>query len=179
MTEANTIDPTTAKRFVGEIEKCFEELASLQGSYMNACAGVRTRIKDWKDAANEAGLPRKALNIELKRRELQRKLEAVTDDIDEDVVDLADQIREALGGMADLPLGQAAVDAADKGKKPAKPRKGKKADSETAASGSDALNSLINDDVPEGDVRPRHLREAEEARVAENTANLAGMKTLN
>ena len=107
--QSNTIDAAEAKRFVAEIEGCLNELLSLRGTYMADCKAVREQIKGWKDQANDAGVPRKALNLELKRRELEKKIAGLIEDADEDDAALADQIREALGGFADSPLGKAAV----------------------------------------------------------------------
>lgn len=142
---ANTIDPTTAKRFVSEIESCLEELLSERGTYMSRCKGIRERIKDWKDAANEAGIPRKALNIELKRRDLESKIEGLTKDLEEDDADVVEQLRDALGGFGDTPLGSAAIGAAS-----------------------------IDDLVAEHDPRPRFMKDAEAERVAKNKAAIEG-----
>ena len=114
MTEAgsNAIDPTTAQRFVGELDRCDEELLTLRGEYMQRCKNVRERKADWMEQAEAAGIPRSGLKVELKRRDLARKIKTLEADAGEEVVETADMIREALGSFADMPLGAAAVDAA-------------------------------------------------------------------
>ena len=192
--QSNTIDAAEAKRFVAEIEGCLEELLSLRGTYMADCKAVREQIKGWKDQANDAGVPRKALNIELKRRELEKKIAGLIEDADEDDAALANQIREALGDYAGTPLGQAAL--GESGEAPTeapKPRRGRKAKAAEPADKSAALDEIADDK----DVRPRFMQERdmvsesasemaarrkdrEEAeRVAENVERLAGIKTLN
>lgn len=180
MTEAtNMIDETKAKRFVAEIEKCDAELLGLKMEYAAKAKAPRDRKSDWIQQARDAGLPIEALKLELKRRDLDRKQQALVDDAEEETVDLADQIREALGDFAGTGLGGAAVKAAE-GETPAKParkRGGRKAagaqeSAAPAQSGGDALNSLVDGEAP--DDRPRFLREQEAARVAENTARLKG-----
>lgn len=192
MSTDNQIDPVVAKRWVGEIERKFDDLASERGSYMAACKEIRTQIGDLKDAAENAGLPKRALNQILKERVLERKLEALRDIEDEDAADLAEQLRTALGDFGDLPLGAAAVEKAEaktaKAGKGAKGGRKKKAttddmtaeDAIAAAHKSDPLSTLINDDVPgEKDLRPPFLRDKDQAAAEANAAALAGMKTLN
>ena len=114
MTEAgsNAIDPTTAQRFVGELDRCDEELLELRGEYMQRCKTVRERKADWMEQAEAAGIPRSGLKVELKRRDLARKIKTLEADAGEEVVETADMIREALGSFADMPLGAAALEAA-------------------------------------------------------------------
>ena len=121
MSEAgtNAIDPTTAQRFVGELDRCDEELLTLRGQYMQRCKTVRERKADWMEQAEAAGIPRSGLKVELKRRALALKLKTLESDAGEEVVETADMIREALGSFADMPLGAAAVEAAgDRGSAP-------------------------------------------------------------
>ena len=116
MTEAgsNAIDPTTAQRFVGELDRCDEELLTLRGEYMQRCKTVRERKADWMEQAEAAGIPRSGLKVELKRRNLARKIKTLEADAGEEVVETADMIRDALGGFADMPLGAAAVEAVER-----------------------------------------------------------------
>jgi hypothetical protein len=143
---SNGFDPTIVQRFVKEIEKHKETLLSYQGSYMKQCRDVRDMIKKAKELAKGEGIPTKQLNALLKERDLQRKLEGIREDFeDQEDLDTYDQLKEALGDFGELPLGAAALDA-------------KKQD-------DDAEVSAANDD-DETDVRPRHLREKEAERVA-------------
>lgn len=186
MSEAtNAIDPTTAQRFIGEIESCLEELLSERGSYMAKCKTIRERIKDWKERAGDAGISRKALNTELKRRDLQGKIDGLTEDWEEEDVEQLELLQTALGVFGDTDLGKAAIAKAEAAKGSRKGRgrraapKGQESDAPKAPGGGDALDGLVSDDVPD-DERPRFLREQEAARVAENTERLrGGIKPLN
>jgi hypothetical protein len=179
MSDQNTIDSAEARRVVGEIESMLAELLSLRGTYMAECKQVRERIKGAKEDAVEAGIPRKALNLELKRRDFERRIEALIHDADEDDAALADQIRKALGDFASLPLGMAAL--GESGEEPEKPAKRtRKARGAAPADKSAALDEIAADD---GDVRPAFLRERDlvaeakselDARIAENAERLEG-----
>lgn len=195
-TTSNGIDPVTAQRFVGEIERKIDEKLDAHMSYMTICKRIGEAINDLKEAASNAGIPKKALNKILKERGLLRKLEELRESAEEDVRDLVDQIREALGDdFSGFGLGAAAVSKADG--KPVGPEapetpeaakgKGRKkaTASATAPAGGDPLGSLINDDIPapandQADLRPRHVQKAEEDRAALNAEALKrGIKELN
>ena len=134
--EANTIDEGAAKRWMHEIERCDEELSSERGAYMARCKGIRDRVKDIYERASSDGVPRTALKTLRRERELIRKINSLKEGLDAEDIDLVDQVREALGPFGDLPLGAAAVEAAEASTPARTPRKAKK----------DALNSLIDDE---------------------------------
>lgn len=50
----------------------------------------------------------------MKTRQLENKLEAIRDGLQADEQETFDQIRNALGDLADLPLGQAALARAER-----------------------------------------------------------------
>lgn len=145
---SNAIDSTTAKRFVGELDRCDEELLTLRGEYMRACKGVRERKAGWMEQAEAAGIPRQGLKIELKRRDLARKLKTLESDAGEEVVETADMIREALGDFAALPLGGAAVAAAGGAEPAPKAKRGRPSKKAAGAplagepDGSDPLSKI-------------------------------------
>jgi hypothetical protein len=150
-TTANEIDEKKAQRYVGEIERCLDELLSMRGSYMAECKEVRERISDWKSKADDDGVPRAALNAALKERELVKKLAAVTADMQDDAKALVQQLRRKLKPVAELPLFGAAIAQAER--KAAEGAKGK-----AGISGADLEKAMgADDDV--GDPRPRFLRE--------------------
>ncbi len=195
MSGSNEIDSAEAQGVVGQIENCLAELLSLRGSYMADCKRVREQIKGIKEEAVEAGIPRKALNLELKRRDFEKRIASLMQSADEDDAALADQIRAALGDFADSPLGKAALgesgEAPTETPKPAKRgRKAKAAPADKAAALDEIASSAKADDA---DVRPAFLREKDrvaeaademearrKARVAENVDRIGtGIKTLN
>jgi hypothetical protein len=111
---SNGFDPSTVQQFVKDIERHFETLRSHQGEYMNRCKGVRDLIARAKDAAKEAGIPKKALNSLLKERELLRKIDGIRESFeDEEDLETYEALVEALGPLADTPLGRAATGSSD------------------------------------------------------------------
>lgn len=110
---SNTIDPAVAHQFVGDIKRHLEALLSLKGEYMQRCKTVQELIKDTKDRARDAGIKRKTLNTYLKKCDLESKIEALTDDFDEDEVEDLEMFTSALGGFSDTPLGASAVEKAE------------------------------------------------------------------
>lgn len=104
---SNGFEP--AKRWVTEIEKHHETLATYQGEYMARCRGVRESISGCYDAAKEAGIPPKELRPVIKERALLKKIEGIRDGLEEEQVETYDQIKHALGMLQDLPLGAVAL----------------------------------------------------------------------
>lgn len=106
----NGYDPTIVQQFVKDIERHFETLESYRGEYMNRCKSVRELITRSKDAAKEAGIPKKLLGALLKEREFERKIEGIRDSFeDEEDADNYEALKDALGSLADTPLGKAAL----------------------------------------------------------------------
>lgn len=178
-------DAETAQRFIDEIEKCKAEKLSRHSAYMAECAGISGRIKDWKDRAVEAGIARKPLNAELKRRDLQGKIDGLTDDFEADELEELEDLQEALGVFVDTPLGRAAMGKAE-GDEPAPKGKGRKKAKageqvDTSADAKAAALESIDDDLPDADdPPPRFLKQEEAERVAENVERLeAGIHPLN
>jgi MoaA/NifB/PqqE/SkfB family radical SAM enzyme len=106
---SNGYDPEVARGFANEIDNHFRTLDSLRGAYMRDCRGVREEIAGVNDEAKDKGIPKKEFKAVVKARILERKAEKVRDDLDAESVETFDQIRHALGDLADLPLGQAAT----------------------------------------------------------------------
>jgi uncharacterized protein (UPF0335 family) len=107
---SNGYDPEVLKGIVGNIDKCFDRLDSLRGSYMHDCRDVRTDMAAYYDEAKDKGIPKKELKAVIKARILERKAEKVRDDLDDsESIDAFDMIRHALGDFADTDLGKAAT----------------------------------------------------------------------
>lgn len=106
---SNGFDAAVLKRFVGEIDKHKEAMASRQGEYMKFCRDQRELISGVFDRAKDAGIPRAELKAVLKERDLQKKIEALREDMEPEQAETFDQIKHALGMIADLPLGDAAL----------------------------------------------------------------------
>jgi uncharacterized protein (UPF0335 family) len=135
----NQINPDAAKRWVGEALRVYDALEELKVENMNKARTIRGRLPGIYESAKAEGLPVKALKIVVKEELLKRKLallegqiEALEPDDSEDQETL-DQLREALGPLEDLPLGQAAINrkaAADDDDRDLRPRHKQQADAD-------------------------------------------------
>jgi len=116
---SNGFDPDKLKGYVDHVENAETELASEKGKFMRECQGYRKAINDILGEAKDDGIPKKELKAVLKTRRVTRQLEAIRDGLEGESQETYDQIRHALGDLADLPLGQPALaDAAANGKSP-------------------------------------------------------------
>jgi uncharacterized protein (UPF0335 family) len=98
----NGFNPDELKIFVGSIIGCLNEISELHKGIAGDVASLRADIKDSYEKARDAGIPVKALKAVIKVKRLEQ---ALAPDVAEDY----DQIRHALGDLADTPLGQAAM----------------------------------------------------------------------
>lgn len=151
--QTNGLDSTTVNRFAGEIFQSWKRTRDIREE---AKEKIRPDLENevehrqgLYEAAENAGLPLSALKLEVGRQKLdwenELKKKAREAKAGEDIVDLADMMRELLGGekgLSGLPLGEAAVSAASDG---------------------------------EADLRGNRQREREAQRQADAEANLGGM----
>lgn len=104
-----------AASFVDKFEALEARIATEKAKYMLACKAIRTEQKDLLDDAKGQGVGKGIVKAIHKARVLTAKAKAAMDALeDPDDRDYADEIRKALGDFADLPLGAAAVDGAEK-----------------------------------------------------------------
>lgn len=163
----NTLDPRLVGQFKADIERLEAEMDVFKAEHMARCKKQRELINGYYDRARDAGIPVKALKTEIKATKLEKRANALRDALEDDDADSLEMIREALGTLADLPLGQAAM--ADK------PKSKRQAKAEADAA---AVDSLAAD--AEEDPRPRFLKKAEEDRAAENAEKIGkGIKPLH
>ena len=109
----NTIKPDLVAGFTSRIETLLGNLDSRKGEYMREARGIRDEINGVYGEAKDAGIPKKEFKCVIKTRELERKLDAIREDLEGDEGETFDQIYAALGDLADTPLGQAVLDKAD------------------------------------------------------------------
>jgi len=110
-----SIPPTDKVRdFFGRIENLLDELASEKDEYMERARGIRAGIQRVMLEAEEAGIPKREFKAVMRTRQLENKIEAIRDGLKDDEQETFDQIRNALGDLADLPLGQAALARAER-----------------------------------------------------------------
>jgi uncharacterized protein (UPF0335 family) len=101
--------PEKGKEFVQRIETLNKDLASEKGAYMATCKTIREDVKAVLTEAAEAGITRRTIKTAVKVRELERRAAEARGDLDIADQDMLDNIRLALGDLAELPLGKAAL----------------------------------------------------------------------
>jgi uncharacterized protein (UPF0335 family) len=94
---------------IEDIERMEGERVSAKSSYMSQSAKINARQNAVFDDMKSRGVPKKSLQTALKKREMERKLKALEDALEDDDKAVYVSIEKALGDFADLPLGAAAV----------------------------------------------------------------------
>ncbi|WP_010683129.1 DUF2312 domain-containing protein [Methylobacterium mesophilicum] len=113
----NGFDPKRTKECVDRIEALAAKKTALHMTYMAECAVINEDIGDvYEEAKTAWHIPKKALRTVIKARATERKLEDMRNDLDLVDRESFDQIRHALGGLADTPLGDAALSGSDESK---------------------------------------------------------------
>jgi uncharacterized protein (UPF0335 family) len=107
---SNTIPQEKIEPYIRKIESFLRDLASERGSYMNICKGLRDGIREVIREANDNGVPRGPMKAAIETMKMQRKLNEIRQELEEDMQAIHDQIVEAVEGLEDLPLGIAAVE---------------------------------------------------------------------
>lgn len=111
---SNGVDGEACAEILETLLANHDKRLSIMGEAMNACRGTHQADKELLADAKSSGQPVRALKYRFKEIILERKLAAVRGELEPDDQSLLDQVRDAtrdaLGGLADLPLGGAAVD---------------------------------------------------------------------
>jgi uncharacterized protein (UPF0335 family) len=123
------------KDYIAKYEAMEAEKLSSKMSHASVCAKISARQKDLLDEAKSAGVNKKSFKAVIKVRDLERKVDAAREELEDDEMETFDDIMEVLGDFGDLPLGQAAAS------------KGKKAKAGDDDDGQDATTSAIVDAV--------------------------------
>ena len=98
---------------VANIEESYRKLDTERAVYMNKCKAVRAEMKDFYADAGNVGISKKLLAKIIKERQLERKIDALTADLEPDERNELEMLVTKLGEFADTPLGAAAVAAAE------------------------------------------------------------------
>lgn len=106
---SNWCDPEKLKGFVGEIEGLHEQRASAHSVYMDECKGIKEQEGEVYLTAKAAGVPKRALRSVIQVRAAERRAENIRAKLTAATQNEHDQIRHAIGDLADTPLGQAAL----------------------------------------------------------------------
>lgn len=112
--DENTNAPDTAdvQAAVRNIEQRYEELASERGKYMLTCRRIREKMATDYEVAGNKGISKKLLKTIIKERELERKIDGLTVDLEPDERSEREMLVEKLGEFINTPLGAHAVAAA-------------------------------------------------------------------
>lgn len=108
----NTPDADHVKNAVLQIEQQLANLASERGVYMQKCKKIRDVMGQNYDTAVERGISKKLLKTIVKERELERRIDGLTADLEPDERTELEMLVEKLGDFGSLPLGKAAIEAA-------------------------------------------------------------------
>lgn len=179
---SNVIDSTTAKRWAGEILGSWKKSRDIRE---DAKEKIRPDLEfesehrqGLYEAAEAAGLPLNALKLEVARQkddwENELRKRRREEKAGDDILELADQIKEVLGDFAALPLGQAAVKAAAPEKKKGR---GKKAAVALVGEDKGAKPKTGPDDEP--DLRSAGQKDKEAQRQADAEERLKGIKPID
>jgi len=98
---------------VAAIEASYAELASERGVYMQKCRRIREVMANEYENAADRGVSKKLLKKIIKERDLERKIDALTDDLEPDEISQHQMLIEKLGEFANTPLGSAALQRAE------------------------------------------------------------------
>lgn len=106
----NGVNTEKVAKFTADIEALLGDLATAKAEYMRQARTIRDEVNTVYGEAKDAGIPKRAFKAVIRARGLERKLDACRGDLeDADDIETFDQIRDALGDLAELPLGQAAL----------------------------------------------------------------------
>ena len=106
----NAFQPEVVKGYTDRIERLLADIDSERGEFMSRCKAIREDIAlVVQEAKDQHGIPKKEFRAVIKARELEAKADRIRDDLEADSQETFDQIRHALGDLADLPLGTAAL----------------------------------------------------------------------
>lgn len=98
--------------FVNRMLDRHEALAALASEHMLKCKDVRADMKDILDEAKDAGISKKALKGVVGKILLQRKAEAIREELEGEHQDDFDKIEQSLGILGETALGKWALAAA-------------------------------------------------------------------
>jgi hypothetical protein len=107
---SNGLDPAVTTALLDRILNLYGSLDGERSDYMNACKIIRSDMAEIYKEADNKGVPKRGLKAAVKRRLLEHKIDNIRADMeDSQDVDDYDMVLQALGGLAELPLGAAAL----------------------------------------------------------------------
>jgi DNA-binding phage protein len=109
MADSNGYDGEEIQRFLNAISHEHDELDKLKSAYMLKCKGPRGKIKGVMKSARDSEVNLVAFRAAVKKYLDDRKHQKRLAGLEDDDAEAYDLIVEALGGLGDTPLGQAAL----------------------------------------------------------------------
>jgi hypothetical protein len=86
--ETNGYEDDDFRKILAEIEGYEDDKASIRDKAAGECGGLAKKIKNAKATAKALGIPLSVLGASLKSRKLERQLQAIADDIPEDLIEV-------------------------------------------------------------------------------------------
>ena len=105
----NAPESEDVQRAVRDIEDRYTELASEKGAYMLRCRRIRESMKGDYERASTRGISQKLLKLIIKERSLEREIDHLAHDLENDERSELEMLMERLGDFATTELGLAAV----------------------------------------------------------------------
>lgn len=99
-------DGRKLRDFLDRILAVQSEIDNVMAKAKLACEPHRQDIKEIKDEANEAGFSAKEFNTLIRKERLERKIENIAENLDEDQKERFEDMLAALGVLSELPLGR-------------------------------------------------------------------------
>lgn len=109
---SNKLNPELVADLNNRLDDIEERIASERGKFMKVCRDLREDISGIFTEAKSRGVSVKALKAVRKARAMYVKAAAMMDELETDDLETAEQIADALGPFAELPLGRSAVERA-------------------------------------------------------------------
>jgi hypothetical protein len=106
---ANEPSAENVQAVVDAIEKLDADLMAEKMAYMTRCKNIRKIKAERYDHASDQGISKKLLKKKIKERGYERKIDAITADLEDDERSEYQMLSEKLGEFADTPLGAAAL----------------------------------------------------------------------
>jgi hypothetical protein len=106
----NGLDKDTSTAFLERIERFNVDLHSEKSAYMLRCKPIHAAIRQVLDEAKEAGIRKKAMQTEVKKREHLRKIVKLENKLEDDDRANYELLDDAIPGLDDLPLGIVALE---------------------------------------------------------------------
>lgn len=113
---SNAPDDADVQAAVKHIEERFADLASERGVYMQKCKRIREGMANDYDTAANRGINKKLLKKIIRERDLERKIAALTEDLEPDEQSELEMLIDRLGDFGNTALGAAALAKAESGK---------------------------------------------------------------